>query len=135
MIEEIPINSENPINSEINAEPVNVEPVEEVAKEDKPAPAPKKRGRPVGAKGKAKAAPKAPAAKPKRKPPAPALVEETESEEEVVVKKRARRVAPPDPEPQVPSTQDVALEVMQLFTNRHQDRASQRRTKYASWFA
>jgi len=132
MIEEIPINSE--INSEINeinAEPVDAEPVDA----EEPAPAPKKRGRPFGAKGKAKpkAAPKAAEARPKKKPRVVEVSPESESEEEVVVKKKTCRPAP-EPEARIPTTQDVALEVMQLLSNRHVDRAEQRRAKYASWF-
>ena len=124
-----------PINSEINVEPatgVNAEPVEEPPQEGEPAPAPKKRGRPFGAKDKAKA--KAPVARPRKKEP---IVEETqgetESEKEIIVKKKRRRTTP-EPAPQLPSTQDVALEVMQLLSNRHVDQAAQRRAKYASWF-
>ena len=132
MIEEIPINSDiNEINSEPVApmveEAIEAEPVEE--------PAPKKRGRPFGAKAKpkakveAKAAPKAETKKKQQR-----VVEESESEEEVVVKKRTRRPAPEAPEARIPTTQDVAFEVMQLLSNRHVDQAAQRRAKYASWF-
>ena len=135
MIEEIPINSEiNEIN-EINAEPV----VGEAVEAEPDAPAPKKRGRPFGATGKAKAKPKAApkaaeaapkAAKTKKK----RVVEvSSESEEEIIVKKKTRRPTP-EPEERIPTTQDVALEVMQLLSNRHVDRATQRRAKYASWF-
>ena len=61
-------------------------------------------------------------------------MEESESEEEeVVVKKRTSRPAP-EPEARIPTTQDVAFEVMQLLSNRHVDQAAQRRAKYASWF-
>ena len=147
MIEEIPTNSE--INSEIheiNAEPVDAGPVDA----EEPAPAPKKRGRPFGAKGKAKpkAAPtldKTAEARPKKKPRVVASVAsvevspESESEEEVVPmlisreKKKTRRPAP-EPESRIPTTQDVAWEVMQLLSNRHVDQAAQRRAKYASWF-
>ena len=128
MIEEIPINSDvneiNPINSEINAEPVEAEP-----DEAEPTPAPKKRGRPFGAKSKAQ--PKAPKAEAKKKQQR--VVEESESEEEIVVKKKTRKPAP-EPEARIPTTQDVAFEVMQLLSNRHVDQAAQRRAKYASWF-
>ena len=133
MIEEIPINSDvneiDPINSEIDAEPVDAEP-----DEAEPTPAPKKRGRPFGAKAKAKpkakVEPKAPKVDTKKKQ---RVVEESESEEEIVVKKRTRRPAP-EPEARIPTTQDVAFEVMQLLSNRHVDQAAQRRAKYASWF-
>ena len=133
MIEEISIKSEN--NSEINVEPVK-EPIEEPPEE--PAPAPKKRGRPFGAKGKAKpkAAPKAAKARPKKKPRVVEVSPDSESEEEIVpmlVKKKTRRPAS-EPEARIPTTQDVALEVMQLLSNRHVDQAAQRRAKYASWF-
>ena len=139
MIEEIPINSEiNEIN-EINAEPVVGEAVE--AEPEEPAPAPKKRGRPFGATGKAKAKPKAApkaaeaapkvAAKTKKKP---RVVEvSSESEEEIIVKKKTRRPTP-EPEARIPTTQDVAAEIMHMLSNRHVDRATQRRAKYDSWF-
>ena len=126
MIEEIPINSDvNEINSEINTEAVEAEP-----DEAEPTPAPKKRGRPFGAKSKAQPKAKAPKAEAKKKQQR--VVEESESEEEVVVKKRTRR--PEAPEARIPTTQDVAFEVMQLLSNRHVDQAAQRRAKYASWF-
>ena len=131
MIEEVPINSEvnvESFNGEIPPEPLGAEPIIEE-------PVPKKRGRPFGAKGKAKAAPKVAEARPKKKPRVVEVTpEETASEEELVVKKKTRRRASPEPEPQTPSTQDVALEVMHLLSSRHADRASQRRAKYASWF-
>jgi len=125
MIEEVPINSEvnvESFNGEIPPEPLGAEPIIEE-------PAPKKRGRPFGAKGKAKAAPKVAEARPKKKPRVVEVTpEETASEEELVVKKKTRRRASPEPEPQTPSTQDVALEVKHLLSSR------QRRAKYASWF-
>ena len=136
MIEEIPINSEiNEIN-EINAEPV----VEEAVEAEPDAPAPKKRGRPFGATGKAKAKPKAApkaaeaapkvAAKTKKKP---RVVEvSSESEEEIIVKKKTRR--PVTEEERIPTTQDVAAEIMHMLSNRHQDQAAQKRAKYDSWF-
>ena len=139
MIEEIPINSDvnevNPINSEINSEPVAPMVEEAVeAEPEEPAPAPKKRGRPFGAKAKAKPKAKVEAKAPKveTKKKQQRVVEESESEEEVVVKKRTRR--PEAPEARIPTTQDVAFEVMQLLSNRHVDQAAQRRAKYASWF-
>ena len=131
MIEEIPINSEinkvNPINSEVNSEPVDAEPVEE--------PAPKKRGRPFGAKAKAKPKAKVEAKAPKVEAKKKQRIVEvsSESEEEIIVKKKTRRPAP-EPEARIPTTQDVAYEVMQLLSNRHVDQAAQRRAKYASWF-
>ena len=138
MIEEIPINSEiNEINSEINE--INAEPVVE-AEPEEPAPAPKKRGRPFGAtgkaKGKPKAAPKAAEAAPKvaKTKKKPRVVEvSSESEEEIIVKKKTRRPAP-EPEARIPTTQDVAAEIMHMLSNRHVDRATQRRAKYDSWF-
>ena len=137
MIEEIPINE---INSEINES--NVEPVvEEAVEAEEPAPAPKKRGRPFGAKGapKPKAAPKVaakatPASRDQRLQKKQRVVEvSSEFEEEIVVKKKTRRPAP-EPEARIPTTQDVAAEIMHMLSNRHQDQAAQRRAKYDSWF-
>ena len=132
MIEEIPINSD--VN-EINSEPVEQMVEEAVEAEPVEEPAPKKRGRPFGAKSKAQPKPKVEAKAPKvETKKKQRVVEESESEEEeIVVKKRTRRPAP-EPEARIPTTQDVAFEVMQLLSNRHVDQAAQRRAKYASWF-
>ena len=139
MIEEIPINSD--VN-EINSEPVEQMVEEAVEAEPVEEPAPKKRGRPFGAKSKAKPAqPKSAQPKPRAAPKVAAeakkrqrVVEESESEEEEIVVKRKTRRPAPEPEARIPTTQDVAFEVMQLLSNRHVDQAAQRRAKYASWF-
>ena len=142
MIEEIPINSENAeeipneIKSGTASDLRNGADVEAEA----PAPQPKKRGRPAGSKSKAKAEPK-PAAKKKRNAPPPEEEESEEEEEEVIPVPRRRRQAEPtllEAEPpsqvQIPDTQAVALQVLQMLSNRSVDQSSRRRAKYASWF-
>ena len=142
MIEEIPINPE-----ETEEPQGTVEPPETV---DPPAdvPAPKKRGRPVGAKGKPKA---------KRAEPAPAPEPEPEPEPEpgpgpapkrTAPKKAASKKVAPKKKPVVQSSDSeeetekragtdaraVAFEVMQLLSNQHASRVVARRQKYAGWF-
>ena len=142
-IQEVPIDAESA--------PVQEEPVVEVPAE----PAPKKRGRPPGAKNKPKAAAKAEArpapakepSPPKRKPrkaPPP----ESESEEEEPPPKSAKRGSGAAQRrarsvPEAPSqdsvspemdTRAIAAEVLHLLSNRHVERAAQKREKYRSWF-
>ncbi len=118
--EEIPINSEE---TQTNSQetPSNVE--------DAPTPK-KKRGRPVGAKSKAK---------PKVKK-APVIIDSEESEEEEPPppkKKRTKRPADDIEEyhPPLPTSRDVAMEVLGMLSHSHTQRANQRRSKYASWFS
>ena len=138
VIEEIPIADA----AEESAPVAAVEAVEEVEAE---APAPKKRGRPPGAKNKPKAAPAAPnepEAKPKAKKAPRKVVqveEEEESEEEYAPppkKKRAavRQVSPDSVAPEPPDTRQIAAEVLHLLSNRHVERAQAKRDKYRSWF-
>ena len=124
LIEEIPINAEEiPINAEeipSNAAqtPTNVEET----------PAPKKRGRPVGAKSKAK---------PKVKK-APVIIDSESEEEEPPPPKKKRTKRPADDieeyQPPLPTSRDVAMEVLGMLSDRNTQRANQRRSKYASWF-
>ena len=122
IIEEIPINAvEIPINAmetQINTEEIQIN-AEEIA-------APKKRGRPVGAKSK-------PKAKVKK---APVIIDSEESEEEPPPKKKKRRQADDVEEYQapLPTSRDVAMEVLGMLSDRNTQRANQRRSKYASWF-
>ena len=119
-IEEIPIVSEE-------AQPDEVDPVtEEVPVEEEPtAPAPKKRGRPAGAKNKAK--PKI-VARPKKKapPPPPSDDEEEESDEEPPPPpRRTRSRAAPAPEyeeEEIVDARSVAAEMLQMLSQRHVDR-------------
>ena len=133
-IEEIPILSEE-------AQPDEVDPVTEEApvEEEPTAPAPKKRGRPAGAKNKAK--PKI-VARPKKKapPPPPSDDEEEESDEEEPPPpppRRTRSRAPQQEEYEEEPPMDarsVATEMLQLLSQRHVDRNQAKRQKYASWF-
>jgi hypothetical protein len=126
LIEEIPINSEEtPINSEET--PTNAEETQINAEET---PAPKKRGRPVGAKSKAK-----PKSKVKK---APVIIDSEESEEEPPPPKKKRTRRPADDieeyHPPLPTSRDVAMEVLGMLSDRNTQRVNQRRAKYASWF-
>jgi hypothetical protein len=136
IIEEIPIVSEEAQpdeQAEIIEAPVEEEPI-----------APKKRGRPAGAKNKAKpkivAAPKA--AKSKRKaPPPPPSEDEEESEEETpptpIPMRRRARVPPPQEEYEEEPAMDprlVAAEMLQMLSQRHAGRTQAKKAKYASWF-
>ena len=123
-IEEIPLdqteNTEN--NQEIIQE--NEEIVESIPAE----PAPKKKGRPPGAKNK----PKAPAPKPKPKPKAKVKkqpeYEEYESEEEELPPPRRRQPAEVD-------RYQLAAEVLGLLQQQRHNQTTARRSHYASWFA
>ena len=94
-------------------------------------PAPKKKGRPPGAKNKPKAPPpkasppkaSAPKPKPKRKP----VIEEEEYEESSEEDEPQRRV------PQVDRHQ-LASEVLGLLQQQRYNQANARRNHYASWF-
>jgi pyruvate dehydrogenase E2 component (dihydrolipoamide acetyltransferase) len=140
MIEEVPINSEETVEPQGTVEPPEtVEPPADV-------PAPKKRGRPVGAKGKPKV---------KRAEPAPEPEPEPEPEsapepkpKKTAPKKAVPKKAVPKKKPVVQSSDSeeetekragtdaraVAFEVMQLLSNQHASRVAARRQKYAGWF-
>jgi hypothetical protein len=103
--------------------------------------APRKRGRPAGAKNKPKpkivAAPKA--AKPKRKaPPPPPSEDEEESEEEEpptpTPLRRTRSSAPQEYEHAPVDARHVAAEMLQMLSQRNANRHQAKRAKYASWF-
>ena len=135
MIEEVPINPEETVEPQVSVEqPETVEPPADV-------PAPKKRGRPVGAKGKPKVKQPEPAPEPEPEPePAP--------EPAPKPKKTAPKKAVPKKKPVVQSSDSeeetekragtdaraVAFEVMQLLSNQHASRVAARRQKYAGWF-
>jgi hypothetical protein len=127
IIEEIPINAEEtPINTQET--PTNVE---ETPTNVEETPAPKKRGRPVGAKSKPK-----PKAKVQKAPPVIIDSEESEEEPPPPKKKRTRRPADDIEEyhPPLPTSRDVAMEVLGMLSDRNTQRTNQRRAKYASWF-
>jgi hypothetical protein len=138
IIEEIPID----ISEE--AQPEEVDPVTDEAPVEEEPIAPKKRGRPIGAKSRPKpkivAAPKA--AKPKRKaPPPPPSEDEEESEEETpptpIPMRRRARAPPPQEEYEEEPPMDprlIAAEMMQMLSQRHAGRTQAKKAKYASWF-
>ena len=131
IIEEIPIVSEE-------AQPDEVDPLtDEVPVEEEPI-APKKRGRPAGAKNKPK--PKIMASKPKKKAPPPPSESESEEEEyEPPPRKHERktRAAPreeSEEEEPVLDPRQVAAEMLSMLSQRNVDRNAAKRQKYASWF-
>jgi len=122
-IEEIPIEAEDPSENTQEMLATNQENPEEIQ------PAPKKRGRPVGAKNK----PKPLAAKPKAKPKAKAAPPyDSESEED--------EAPPPRPhgrsgQPRELDRHALASEVLNILQQQRYDRTTARRSRYASWFA
>ena len=98
--------------------------------------APKKRGRPPGAKNRAKAPPPPPPApKPKAKKKSIKKIEyETESESDVEppAPRRSRR----EPEAMGPMDRhQLASDVLTILQQQRYDRSNARRSHYASWFA
>ena len=102
--------------------------IQETPEEIKPAP--KKRGRPVGAKNKPKPTAAKAKAKPKAKPKAPQYESETEEDEAPPPRPR-RRVA----QPQELDRHALASEVLDILQQQRYDRTTARRSHYASWFA
>ena len=130
IIEEIPIVSEE-------AQPDEVDPATEDApvEEQEPiAPAPKRRGRPAGAKNKAK--PKVVAAKTKKKAPPPSESESDDEEYEPPRRKtRSRAPVQEEYEEEPPlDPRQVAAEMLTMLSQRNVDRNQAKRQKYASWF-
>ncbi len=129
-IEEIPINPpEIPTASaEIPTDiPEIHEDIQSIGEDNS---APKKRGRPLGAKNKA---PK-PAPKPKSKPKAKIATiyeDEEDSEEEMPPRRRSRRepVHPPELDRHA-----LAADVLTILQQQRYDRTNARRSHYASWF-
>ena len=102
-------------------------------------PAPKKRGRPAGAKNKAKPAcasgargaePHAPKPKPKAKQKKTPEYEEYEDSEEDEAPPPRRRVRA---EPQVLDRHALASDVLSILQQQRYQRTSARRNHYASW--
>ena len=134
--------------AEIQIEEVSIETQPEVVAEETneveattPPAAPKRRGRPPGARNKPKAV-VIPETKPKAKKPKARPQTPEESEEEAPPPPRRRRAPRPISEasqdsvsPDPPDTRAIAAEVLNILSNRHQDRSQARREKYASWFA
>ena len=123
-IEEIPPEPQEPSENAEEMQPTIQETPEEIK------PAPKKRGRPVGAKNKPKPTAAKAKAKPKAKPKA--LQYETESEEDEAPPPRPqRRVA----QPQELDRHALAADVLNILQQQRYDRTTARRSHYASWFA
>jgi len=123
-IEEIPPEPQEPSENAEEMQPTIQETPEEIK------PAPKKRGRPVGAKNKPKPTAAKAKAKPKAKPKAPQY--ETESEEDEAPPPRPqRRVA----QPQELDRHALAADVLNILQQQRYDRTTARRSHYASWFA
>ena len=136
MIEEIAID----VSEEAQPEPeeAQVEPLQTIEEE---APAPKKRGRPPGAKNKAKVKVVVAKRKPRAPPPPPSDYEESEEEEEVPppppIRRTRSRAAPPpeyEEEEEVFDARTVAAEMLQMLSRRNADKHHAKRAKYASWF-
>ena len=118
---------------EIPLDDVAVEAPSDVAEAVEPAP--KKRGRPAGAKNKEKPKertppPAPPPAKPKPKPKrkAPVHEEESSSEEEAPRQRRQRQAVEPM------DTRALAADVLNLLQSQRMSRTMQRRNHYASFF-
>ena len=124
-IEEIPLDQTE--NTENNQE--IVEDNEEIVENIEEEPAPKKKGRPPGAKNK----PKPPAPKSKPKPKAKVKkqpeYEEYESEEEEQPPPRGRT------QPAEVDRHQLAAEVLGLLQQQRYNQTTARRSHYASWFA
>ena len=89
-------------------------------------PAPKRKGRPPGAKNKPK--PPAPKPKPKAKVKKQPEYEEYESEEEEPPRRRSTQAAEVD-------RHQLAAEVLGLLQQQLYNQTTARRSHYASWFA
>jgi len=128
-IEEVPIDTGEPVVAD-------VEPAEAVAE---PEAVPKKRGRPPGSKNKPKAAaePKPKRASRSKKPPTPEASDE-EPPPPRRLTRTSRRVAEEQSSDSVspgpPDTRAIAAEVLSLLSNRHVERSQAKRQKYRSWF-
>ena len=137
-IEEVPINVEeshdnNGDNQEIVEELINNEQdIQEPEASEEVEPAPKRRGRPPGAKNKAKSKPKAaPVIKrsvSRRRPPTPEDSEESEEEEPPPRSRRRQQEVDPDP------MRTVAAEMLHMMQSQSANRQQARVNKYASWF-
>ena len=137
-IQEIPLdNTEEMINTEEIPEEIQetTEIIEEIPEENTPAP--KKRGRPAGAKNKAKPKPKAVQVK-KAKPVAKRKEVQYEdysySEEEEEDYEPPRRRAMYAQQP-VYDSHSIASEVLTILQSQRHNAKNARRTQYAQWVA
>ena len=122
-IEEIPLDNQETVQETQDI----AEETQDIAEENVEPPAPKKKGRPPGAKNKPKPAPKQEAkAKPKPKPKRKPVVEEEEYEES----------SEDEPQRRVPNIDrhQLASEVLGLLQQQRYNQANARRNHYASWF-
>ena len=123
-IQEIPIQAEDPIENTQDIAQDNQENPEEIQ------PAPKKRGRPAGAKNKAKPAPKPkPKQKAKQKPVEYEEYEEESEEEQTQPPRRVRAEQPVELDRHA-----LAIEALGFLQQQRYQRTSARRSHYASWF-
>ena len=106
---------------------------QEITENTEEKPAPKKRGRPPGAKNRAKAPPPPPPTpKPKAKKKKPVEYEEYEESEEEETpppRRRARQEQPVELDRNA-----LASEVLGILQQQRYQRTSARRSHYASWF-
>ena len=138
--QEIPL--ENAETAETQEDiPEEIEENTEIAQEtpEEIQPAPKKRGRPVGAKNKAKAKPKAVQVKAKAKPAAKrkqVQYEEysSEEEEEPVPRRRSMYDSYYEQQP-VYDSRAIASEVLSIMHSQRRSAQNARRTQYAQWVA
>ena len=132
-IEEIPID----VSEEALPEPAVVE--EPLSPIEEEAPAPKKRGRPPGAKNRAKPKVVVAKRKPRAHPPPPSDEEEEEEDEEPDtplprMRRTHSRASAPEYEEEVVDARSVAAEMLQMLSRRNADKHHAKRAKYASWF-
>ena len=125
-IEEIPLdNQEETEKEEIKEEKITGPEEGNISLSSEPAP--KKRGRPAGAKNKAK--PKDPPPPPPKKKKKAPVVEESEEEEEAP--RRAMDGLPPNPQI---DRRALASEMLNILQQQHYGKSQIRRNHYASWF-
>ena len=132
-IEEIEIVSEEAL-----PEPAVVE--EPLSPIEEEAPAPKRRGRPPGAKNRAKPKVVVAKRKPRAPPPPPSEDEDEEDGDDepdapcVPLRRTHSRASAPEYEEEVVDARSVAAEMLQMLSRRNADKHHAKRAKYASWF-
>ena len=139
MIEEIAID----VSEEALPEPAVVEEPLSPIEEEEEAPAPKRRGRPPGAKNRAKPKVVVAKRKPRAPPPPPSEDEDEEDEDDepdaprVPLRRTHSRASAPSQreyEEEVLDARSVAAEMLQMLSRRNADKHQAKRNKYASWF-
>ena len=129
-IQEIPLDQTE--NSENN--PDNIEITQEICIDNHGEPAPKKKGRPPGAKNKPKPpAPKPkPKAKKKKQSQAPEYEEESDEYEEEPPRHQRRTASMS--QPREVDRHALAAEVLGILQQQRYNQTTARRSHYASWF-